>query len=214
MWQPPESALYLIAGRSGVEGRSYLDVIASALEGGVDVLQMREKGGLREDLVDLGRRLHDLAQRHGIPFVVNDDPALAKELGAEGLHLGQSDTPPEVARRIVGDGVFLGLSTHSEAEIRAARGRGLTLIGVGPLFPTTTKSDAEAPVGDKLLRRASVLAPGLPAFGIGGIDAERARRLARKGCLRLAVSSAILTAPDPYEAACALKQIVRARPEG
>ncbi len=212
MWQPPPSALYLIAGRARARGNDYLGLIAAALDGGVDVLQMREKRGARGDLLELGRRLHDLTQRHGIPFVVNDDPHLARDLSAEGLHLGQSDTSPEAARGIVGEDVFLGLSTHSEDEILAARGRGLDLIGVGPLYPTRTKENAEAPVGVDLLRRASVLAPELPAFGIGGIDHERAQKLAARGCRRLAVSAAILEADDPFEVAFRLKRILTVVP--
>ena len=208
MWEVPKSALYLVAGRAQARGRPYLDVVAAALEGGVDVLQMREKGGTRKDLLELGRRLHDLTQRYGIPLVVNDDPQLARDLGAEGLHLGQGDTSPEAARRIVGERVFLGLSTHDANEILAARGRGVSLIGVGPVFPTTTKADAEPVVGVDLLLRARVLAPELAAFGIGGIDRERARLLVAKGCRRLAVSSAILGASDPLEATSRLKEIL------
>lgn len=195
MTQPlPETpTIYLIATRSLVSG-DHRAVMEACLDAGVDIVQLREKDPAVAR--ETGPWLRELTASFGVPLVVNDDPRLAVELGADGVHVGQDDRPVAEVREIVGDEMTVGLSTHDASQVDAARDAGVDMIGVGPVFATTTK-DAGAPVGVELVRYAMKLAPEVLVFPIGGIDAVGARRIAEAGCRSVAVSSWILAAADP-----------------
>ena len=201
--------LYLVASRALVPGGDYLDRLAAALEGGVGLLQMREKGSDRSRLLDLGRSLRDLCRRHDAGFIVNDDPELALALDADGVHLGQSDLPCAAARRIVGPRCWIGLSTHDWDQIDRARAAGADHLGLGPIFKTDTK-DAGPPIGLEILRRLRTVHPELPVFPIGGIDIGNIGLVRAAGARGAAVSSAVLRAEDPKEAARRMIEILRA----
>ena len=140
------------------------------------------------------------SERRSIRFVVNDELWLARDCGADALHLGQDDLPIEEARRELGPDFLIGLSTHSEDQIRRAAERGASMIGVGPIFATQTKKEAGPAKGLDLVEASSRLAPELPAFPIGGIDASNAEEVIARGGAGVAVSSAILGAEDPARA--------------
>ena len=190
--------LYLVS-ESRVGGRPAEPVIAAALAGGVDVVQLRDKESGDEALVAAARRLRVLCDEHGALLVVNDRPDLAHGCHADGVHVGQDDAAVADARAAVGDDLLVGLSTHSPDQIAAAAETEADYIGVGPVFATPTKP-GRVPVGLGLVAHAAVHAVQ-PFFAIGGIDAERAPEVAAAGAERVAVVRAIRDAADPGAAA-------------
>jgi thiamine-phosphate pyrophosphorylase len=185
--------LYLIADAAALD-RAGLAAVA----GGVTIVQLRDRG--RELAKTRALALRERFRDAGALFIVNDDPVLAAAIDADGVHLGQDDMAVERAREIVGPEALIGLSTHSTAQIDAARG--VDYIGVGPVWATPTKP-GYAPVGLELVRYASEHA-GVPFFAIGGIDAANAGKVFAAGAQRLAVVRAISQASDPRAAAAAL----------
>jgi thiamine-phosphate pyrophosphorylase len=186
----------------------------AALAGGVDVVQLRDKGsaGEREhgpleargELAALAV-LRAAADRHGALLAVNDRADLALAAGADVLHLGQDDLPVADARRILGPDVVVGRSTHDVTQARAAaREPGVDYFCTGPCWPTPTKPGRDAP-GLDLVRATAADAPQRPWFAIGGVDAERLPEVLAAGATRIVVVRAITSAADPEAAARALR---------
>lgn len=173
-------------------------VLDGALAGGVDIVQARSPDPSPAQLVALRER----CRAAGALFIVNDDPALAAAVDADGVHVGQSDIAVQRAREIVGAERLIGLSTHSEAQIEAARGA--DYIGVGPVWATPTKPTYE-PVGLELVRYAAEHAR-VPFFAIGGIDPSNAPAVFAAGAHGVSVVRAIGAASDPRAAARALRE--------
>jgi thiamine-phosphate pyrophosphorylase len=194
--------LYLVTG--GGDGAEAL--LRAALQGGVDVVQLRDKSGDARAIVRAGRVFRRLCDAYDALFVVNDRPDLALACAADGVHLGQDDGDVAVARRVVGDDLLIGLSTHSPAQVDAARG--VDYIAVGPVHATPTKPEY-APVGTELVAYAAAHAR-VPFFAIGGIDAANVGEVAAAGAERVAVVRAIGDAADPAGAARALRRGVEA----
>lgn len=195
------------------------EFVDAALAGGVDVVQLRDKGSAGEQRfgplearaeLDALAVLADAARRHGALFAVNDRADLARAAGADVLHLGQDDLPLDVARDIVGDDTVIGRSTHDEAQVDAARADDVDYYCVGPCWPTPTKPGRPAP-GLSLVRAAAARTPSTPWFAIGGIDADRLRAVLAAGARRVVVVRAITAAADPEAAARALKAALSAR---
>lgn len=181
----------------------------AALAGGVDVIQLRDKGSAgeqrfgpleaREELAAC-QILADAARRHGALFAVNDRADIARAAGADVLHLGQGDLPLEVARDIVGTDVLLGLSSHDLGQAAAAAAGGADYFCVGPCWPTPTKPGRRAP-GVGLVRSVAELGTDKPWFAIGGIDEHRLPEVREAGAARIVVVRAITAAADPRAAA-------------
>jgi thiamine-phosphate pyrophosphorylase len=186
-------------------------VLAAALEGGVEIVQLRDKHAGDDELLRAGRLIRRLTREAGALFVVNDLPELALRCEADGVHVGQDDLPVPRVRELVGD-LIVGLSTHSPAQIAAAEG--VDYIGVGPVYATPTK-EGRAPVGLELVREAA-RAAAVPWFAIGGIDETNADEVVAAGAQRLAVVRAIGDAEDPRASAQALRRRLppRRRPSG
>ena len=176
----------------------------AALAGGVDVIQLREKGmEARAELAAL-EVLAEACARHGALLAVNDRADVALASGADVLHLGQDDLPVGWARRIVGDDVVVGRSSHSAEEtLAAAEEPGVDYFCVGPCWPTPTKPGRPAP-GLGLVGTVAGRAPARPWFAIGGIDHERISEVLDAGATRIVVVRAITEAEDPEAAAMAL----------
>ncbi len=184
-------------------GRPAADVVAPALAGGVDMVQLREKVAGEEVVVAAARSLGDLCHRHGALLIVNDRPEIVLDCGADGVHVGQDDVSVDEARAVLGADALVGVSTHSPAQIAAAGESTADYLSVGPVFATPTKPDAE-PVGPELVRHAAEHVRK-PFFAIGGIDAGNAEAVVAAGARRLAVVRAIRDAEDPDTAAEALR---------
>jgi thiamine-phosphate pyrophosphorylase len=181
----------------------------AALAGGVDIIQLRDKGSVAEqrfgplearDELAACEIIADAARRHGALFAVNDRADIARAAGAEVLHLGQGDLPLGVAREIVGPGTLIGLSTHDPGQVAAAAVSEADYFCVGPCWPTPTKP-GRAAAGLQLVRAAAELGGDKPWFAIGGIDAQRLPAVLDAGARRIVVVRAITAADDPRAAA-------------
>ena len=204
--------LYAVTDRSWLRGRSLAECVRDAVEGGATFVQLREKNAPRGEALALARELKDVCGRAGVPFVVDDDVQLAAEVGADGVHVGQSDTACAEARRVLGPEAIVGVSARTVAEALEAQAAGADYLGVGALHPTPTKPDAVDVTYNEL--RVICKAVRIPVVGIGGVDATTARELAGTGAAGGAVVSAIFAADDCREAArrlqAALEEAVRA----
>ncbi|HEX5762548.1 MAG TPA: thiamine phosphate synthase [Solirubrobacterales bacterium] len=179
-------------------------LLRAALAGGVDIVQLRDKE-LDRDLVERSARtFRRLCDTHSVPFIVNDDPYLARSCGADGVHVGQDDMPPEEARDVLGADAIVGLSTHSPEQLAAAAAAPVDYISAGPIWETPTK-EGRAGVGLDYVEHAAAHAPH-PFFAIGGIDASNAPAVIAAGARRLCVVRAIRDADDPQAAAEALRR--------
>jgi thiamine-phosphate pyrophosphorylase len=212
-----EATLYLCTDARRERG-DLAEFANAALAGGVDIIQLRDKGSVGEqrfgpleasDELAALQVLADAARRHRALFAVNDRADIARAAGADMLHLGQGDLPSAVAREIVGPGTLIGLSTHDADQAAAAAAGDVDYFCVGPCWPTPTKPGRAAP-GLQLVRRAAELNPGKPWFAIGGIDADRLPAVLDAGARRIVVVRAITAADDPRAAAAQLKSTLAA----
>jgi len=202
-----DARLYLCTGARRDTG-DLAEFADAALAGGVDVIQLRDKGAepleAKQELAAL-EVLADACARHDRLLAVNDRADVALAAGADVLHLGQDDLPVEWARRIVGDDVVLGRSSHSPEEtLRAADEPGIDYFCVGPCWPTPTKPGRPAP-GLDLVRTVTGRRPQRPWFAIGGIDETTLDEVLAAGAQRIVVVRAITEAEDPKAAAQALR---------
>lgn len=197
--------LYLIL-EARPRGRPAAEVLVPALAGGVDVVQLREKDGGDDDVLEAAREFRAACDEHGALLILNDRPDLALDCGADGVHLGQGDASIDAARALLGADALVGVSTHTPEQIAAARDSLADYIAVGPVHATPTKPGAK-PVGEALVRHAAEHA-GRPFFAIGGIDVRNARAVAAAGAGRVAVIRAIRDADDPRAAAEALRAAI------
>jgi len=183
-----------------------LEIVEASLEGGVSLVQLRDKGAYSdEERTEAGRGLRELCHRFDVPFLVNDDPQLARRLEADGVHVGREDPSPRIARALLGPRALVGVTVYGgPAEERQAQEAGADYVAIGPFYPSPTKP--EEPVLPLHVLDQVVVRSRLPVFAIGGIDAERAAFLARHGIAGVAVVSSIMDAPDPKEAAAALRK--------
>lgn len=203
-----EARLYLCTdGRRGTGDLP--DFLAAALRGGVDIVQLREKGLEAREELALLEVVADAARRHGALWAVNDRADLALTAAADVLHLGQDDLPVPAARRIVGAAPLVGRSTHDRAQVDAADAEpDVDYFCVGPCWPTPTKPGRPAP-GLDLVRHAAASA-GRPWFAIGGIDLDRLDAVLAAGARRVVVVRAITGADDPEAAAKAFRSRLEA----
>jgi thiamine-phosphate pyrophosphorylase len=179
-------------------------LLRSALGGGVDILQIREKELGRAEIERSAGTFRRVCDTYSTLFIVNDDPDLARACDADGVHVGQDDTSAEEARELLGPEAIIGLSTHSEEQIAAAAGRPVDYISVGPIWETPTKAGRPA-VGLELIGHAAAVAKH-PFFAIGGIDLGNAEQVVQAGARRLCAVRAIRDAPDPGVAATGLRR--------
>ncbi len=177
-------------------------VLDPALRGGVDVVQLRDKELDDEALVAAADRFRAACDGHGALFVLNDRPELVERCGADGVHVGQADMPPDEARALIGPERILGVSTHTRAEMLALRGA--DYAGVGTIFATPTKTDDEV-AGLGLVRLAAETLR-IPWFAIGGIEVGNVAEVAAAGAWGVAVVRAIRDADDPEAAARELRR--------
>jgi thiamine-phosphate pyrophosphorylase len=197
-------SLYLVTDASERCRLGLLDTVDAALAGGVTLVQYRSVHPRRGAAYAEALALRRLLARRGAPLLINDHADLALAVDADGLHLGQRDLPPAVARRLLGPGKLLGLSINNAAQLAAADFSLLDYIGVGPVFATQTKPDASPVVGLERLA-ALVRQSPVPVVAIGGISVENAAAVRATGAAGLAVVSAICSAPDPAAAAAVLR---------
>jgi thiamine-phosphate pyrophosphorylase len=209
-----EARLYLvcapISDRSAPDGRELPDLLRAAVAGGVDLVQLRDKRLPDEELIALANAARALCERLGALLIVNDRPHVAREAGADGVHVGQDDMPIAEVRELLGPDMLIGLSTHAPGEIDADDAAQADYIGVGPIHETPTKPGRPA-VGLELVRYAAAHAR-TPFFAIGGLDSGNVEAVIEAGARRIAVLRAISDAVDPEGAARALRAQLDRRP--
>lgn len=189
---------------------SLLGTVREILEGGVQVVQLREKNRPDGEILPLAREIRKLTRDFEALFIVNDRPDLALLAEADGVHLGQEDLPLAEARALLGAGKLLGLSTHSPVQVRQAVLEGAAYIGVGPTFPSRTKDFPEL-AGLEFVRAAHA-ATSLPAFVLGGVTLDNLPQVLEAGGRRVAVSQALCAAADPREEATRFRRLLDAVP--
>lgn len=199
----PQLALYLVMGSMNCRLPPE-EVLTAAIKGGVTMFQYREKGAgalQGDDKLALGRRLRTICFTCGVPFIVNDDVAIALTLDADGVHIGQEDGSVQEAREKLGFDRWLGVSAHNVLEAAQAAASGADYLGVGPMFPTTTKLDCREVQGPSAIAEIRKQLPAMPIVGIGGITAANRWEVLDAGADGVAVVSAISQDKDPEAAA-------------
>ncbi|MBT1096851.1 thiamine phosphate synthase [Streptomyces sp. Tu102] len=206
--QLADARLYLCTDARKRQGdlAGFLD---AALDGGVDIVQLRDKGMEAAEELEHLKVFADACARHGKLLAVNDRADVAHAAGADVLHLGQGDLPVPAARAILGDDVLIGRSTHADPEADAAAGEeGVDYFCTGPCWPTPTKPGRHAP-GLDLVRHTAALGTGRPWFAIGGIDLGNLDQVLEAGARRVVVVRAITEADDPAAAAAEFAKRLR-----
>jgi thiamine-phosphate pyrophosphorylase len=186
--------LYGIVDLGYVKPEAVVDMTRALVEGGVDILQLRAKRLSSQDVETLARQMLPITRDAGVPFVINDHPEVAAAVGADGVHAGQDDLAVVETRAIVGASCFVGKSTHSLAQARAAMAEGADYIGFGPLYATGTKPDY-TPIGLRDIAEVHRFAT-VPVFCIGGINSRTLPQVVAAGARRIVIVSAFLLAPD------------------
>jgi thiamine-phosphate pyrophosphorylase len=188
--------LYAIVDLGYTPVENAVSVTADLLAGGADLLQLRAKNHDSATIRRVAEKLIPLCQTANVPFILNDFPELAAELGADGVHIGQDDGPLAAARKLMGSGILIGRSTHSLDQARAALAEGFDYIGFGPLFPTPTKLGRPGIGLQDIAAMEREVGKHIPAFCIGGIKRSNLTEVLAAGARRVVIVSDLLTAAD------------------
>ncbi len=191
--------LYAVTDRTWVGEKTLYQQVEEALRGGVTCVQLREKDMSDGEFLQEAKEIHALCQQYGVPFIVNDNVEIAVACGAEGIHVGQEDMAAGDVRRRVGNGVILGVSVHTVEEAQEAVRNGADYLGLGAVFPTSTKTDVDQMPNETL--RAICDAVDVPIVAIGGINSGNIGKLAGSGVDGVALVSAIFSAAN-IESTC------------
>lgn len=192
-------SIYFIMGTQNTAGKDPLSVLEAALQGGISLFQLREKGSGAlegEELLEFAESCRDLCAQYKVPFLINDDVELALAVGADGVHIGQEDVECGQARALIGKGKLLGVSVHSLEEARIAIDAGADYLGMGPVYGTRSKADAKLPAGTVGIEEVIGHFPDTPVFGIGGITPQNAPAVWQTGACGVAIISALSQAED------------------
>ena len=196
-------SLYLVTNRLLMSTKTLGEAVEQAIIGGCTMVQLREKEISSLDFYALALDIKEIADSYGIPLIINDRIDIAMAVGAAGVHIGQKDIPADIARKVIGKDMLLGVSAASVAEAENAAKAGADYLGVGAMFPTGTKPDAGCVWMEELgrIRRAV----DIPIVVIGGINKENAMLFQPMGIDGLAVVSAVIAQPDIKKSAADLK---------
>ena len=208
----PDLTLYLVTDRRLAGNRPLTEVVLQAVAGGVTMVQLREKECSSREYLELALALKKLLPP-GIPLIINDRLDVALAAAADGLHLGQNDLPPEVARRYLGPGAIIGLTVERLEQLAAAENLPVDYVGISPVFPTPTKTDTGPAWGLEGLALARKQTRH-PLVAIGGINETNVAGVIRAGADGVAVVSAICAASDPELAARKLRQLIEEARKG
>lgn len=205
----PDFSLYVVTDSNLSRGRSHLEVVRAAIEGGASAIQFRDKHLTSRRFFQEGQPLRKLCQEAGVTFIVNDRLDLALALQADGVHLGPDDLPPAIARGLVPPGFLIGVSVDNVREACQAAGQGASYLGAGPVFPTRTKLDTGPVLGIPGLAEIAA-AVTLPVVGIGSIGPSNLAQVIATGAAGGAVISAAVAAGDIRQAVAEMRSIIEA----
>ncbi len=204
------SGLYAITDKKLIPREQFEAVVEKAIRGGVKILQLRDKDSAREETLSLGKNILDITKSYGIPLIINDSPELAKEIGADGVHLGENDASIEHARSVLGQGAIIGVSCYGQIERGLnAQKKGADYAAFGTPYFTPTKPD-RTPTSLEVLREAKEAIDKIPIFAIGGITSDNAAHVLETGVDGIAVITFIFGSENPERAARELASIARA----
>lgn len=201
-------SLYLVTDRSLSLGRSLEHVVEEAVKGGVSMVQLREKDCSSAEFYALAIKLKALLTPYQVPLIINDRLDIALACDAEGLHIGQSDLPYSVARKLMGNDKIIGLSVENIEDVMEANRLDVDYIGISPVFDTQTKNDTAKALGIDGVKEINKLSIH-PSVGIGGINQSNAEQIITAGADGISVVSAIMSAVDPKKSAEELMKIVK-----
>jgi len=199
--------VYLVTDRRLCGERGVETVVAQAAGAGACCVQLREKTASTRHFIEAAKRIKDLLAPHHIPLIINDRVDVALAAGADGVHVGQSDMPPETARLILGPAAIIGLSVETWDDVVKAQRLDVNYLGISPVYATPTKTDTKEPWGIEGIARIKKFSRH-PLVGIGGLDASNLEAVVLAGADCIAVVSAICAAPDPFKATLRLKETV------
>jgi thiamine-phosphate pyrophosphorylase len=200
-------SLYLVTDRKLSRGRPTLGVVQAAVQGGVTCVQLREKSCSTREFIEEARAIKSFLSASSIPLIINDRIDVALAIGADGVHLGQTDMPLVIARSIVGEDMIIGISAECLQDAVEAEKMGADYLGVSPIYDTATKPDTAPSLGLEGLRRIRS-AVKLPLVGIGGLNLTNAAEVVVNGAQGVAVVSAIVSAENCETAARQLRDVI------
>ena len=198
-----DTSLYFITDSTGFSEEDFLHRTEAALQGGVTLLQLREKNRTTREYLSLAEKVHELTRRYGVPLLIDDRLDVAMAMDAEGVHLGQSDLPIRIARRILGPDKIVGATAKTVPQATEAYEQGADYLGVGAIYPTTTKVKTVLTSTDTL--RDICKAVPIPVNAIGGLNKTNIDVLRGIPIAGICVVSAIMKADDPRQAAVDLR---------
>jgi thiamine-phosphate pyrophosphorylase len=203
--------LYVITDKKLISRDRFVSTVEKAIKGGANIVQLREKDTPHEEICSIGKSVLQLTRDYGIPLIINDSPELAKEIGAEGVHLGEYDKSIEHARSVLGTGAIIGVSCYGQLErgIHAERG-GADYVVFGTPYYTPTKPD-RTPTSFDVIKEAKRLITSIPIFAIGGITPQNAEDVLETGVDGIAVITSVFGSPDPESAARELTSKIKSR---
>ena len=202
-------SVYLVTDGPMTAARGLVATVEAAAAGGTTIVQLRDPATTTRSLIDQGRALKSLLDGFGVPLIVNDRVDVALAIGADGVHVGRNDMQPDDARRLLGPDGIVGWSVTGVDDLGAIDPAIVDYVGVGPVFPTTTKPDAATPLGGNGVRALRPRIP-VPVVAIGGIGLANATEVVAAGADGVAVVSAICAATSPKDATADLSQAVAA----
>lgn len=200
MKQSIDLSLCLVTHRGTLQLDEFFGIIRAAIDGGVTMVQLREKETSAREMISIGKKLLSFLKPMRIPLIINDRVDVAHAIAADGIHLGQSDLSVSEARAIIGENAMIGLSVESLEQANAASGEDVDYLSASPIFPTKSKVDCGEPWGLNGLKQLCAFSKH-PVIAIGGIDASNAKDIVECGAAGIAVVSAIFSAPCPKTAA-------------
>jgi len=192
---------------SSIAAKSVKETARLVIDGGADVIQLREKTVSDSEFISLAGEVRDITTKRGSLLIINDRVHVAREINADGVHLGQQDMSALEAREIIGNEKIIGISTHSIIQARQAQKDGADYIAIGPIYPTRTK-DHEPSIGIEVIQEISG-AVNIPIFAIGAITIDNLDEVLKAGVSRVAVCSAIINAKDIYSSTRQFKDRLR-----
>jgi thiamine-phosphate pyrophosphorylase len=198
--------LYLVTDSTGIDQPQFLQIIDRACKGGVTLVQLREKELTGLEYLQLALKVKQVTDRYNVPLIIDDRVDIAMAANAAGVHVGKSDIPVSYARRLMGDGKIIGATAKTVEQARAAKAQGADYLGVGAIYPTTTK--VITVITEVSTLNAIAADTGMPIAAIGGLNAANMQVLYDSEADGIAVVTAIMKSDNPYETAKSLKEQV------